>query len=212
MAIVFPDKSSEQTFNTVLKSYGQSRCPTIDKIAKSMIRLFVNCFLTKNCLSGFNETNINRLLVNYSPNASKRVDDDISYTVLKVFKNRYWSSAQLVKWSVFGRLMSIYKDEVSLRVVSFADLTLVVMFMVADGTMLLRPGCLESVLYGDPFYVRAIISSYWFANGLRYRDIFDVKFQPDDVFQRRQMEYLRRCSKRTTNNADAYGLVVQKQQ
>ncbi len=134
MAIVFPDESCEQTFNTVLKSYGQSRGPTIDKIVKSMIRLFVNGFLTKNCLSCFSETNVNRLLVNYNPDASKLVED-LSYCVVQQFKNIYWSDAQLLKWRIFERMMIIYRKDVPLRVVSFADLTLVVIFMAAFGMM-----------------------------------------------------------------------------
>ncbi len=75
------------------------------------------------------------------------------------------------------------------------------------------PVCFESVLFGDPFYVRAIISSYWFANGLAVRDVFDVKFLPADEFERRETEYLRRCSKRypTGNDDDAFGLAVQRQ-
>jgi hypothetical protein len=199
MAIVFPKRSHEHVFQTVLDSYGHPRGPTVDRIVKSMIRFFANSFLVMKCISGFGETNINRLLVNYRPDASKLVDDALAYRVVKPFKNRYWSDAQLVHWNLFDRLMVIHRngeDAFQLRVVSFADVTLMVIFMVSVEMIQLEPVCFESVLHGDPFYVRSIICRHWFLNGLNYRDVFEIKFRPEDQFELRKTDYLRRCSKR----------------
>lgn len=193
-------KIYDEFFHSLLTGYGKPKSQTVDKIVRTMIAFFINSFLTMTCLSGYNETNVNRLLVNYTPTACRKTNRDICYLVVKGFKNLYWSESHLVNWDSFPILMSILKCEAPTRLISMGDIVLSVIFLNATGVLKINPMYFVGLLDGDPFYVRRIVTHYWFQRGLCFREIREFKFAEDDLLERRKNDYMKRCLRKPWKN------------
>ena len=152
------------------------------------------------CLTGYNETNMNRLLINYRPDASDYVDDRILYDVVKQFKNLYWAKAHLVNWRLYTRLRAILNDNLPNNIISMADITMAVIFMNGVGIIQINPMYLTNTVRGKPFIIKEVISRYWFLKGLKYREIFQFKFSQGDYFERRKKLYMKECTSNTTSS------------
>lgn len=183
----------ERFFNAILRSNGKPRSGLIVEIVDSMILFFVNVFITMTSLSIYNETNMNRLFVNYCP-MSNYVDEKRIYRINRKFGNLYLAKAQLVKWSSYNCLTAVLDRSVPLKVISLADIVITIIYMNAIGAMKINPVFFIKVLRGEPFYVKSIISQYWFLSGLRYREVYEFKFQQRDFFEERKKKYLGTCS------------------
>lgn len=184
-------------FHFVLTSYGKTKPDIIRNIEKSMIVLFINVFLMKTCITGYNETNINRLLTNYSPDASKAVDDTILYSSVKEFNNLYWAKSHLKNWRLYSRFRAILMHRVPSNIVSMADLVITVIFMQASGMIQINPIYNTNILRGNPFFVKDVICTYWFMNGLKYKSIFEYKFHQEYFFEKRKKQYIKDCSEKS---------------
>ena len=184
----------EHLLHYLLRSQGKKRTKLIDVCVNSLITFFINVFLAMNCLSGYNETNVNRLLVNYSPYASSQIDKNIIYQVIKQFKNLYWAECHLLTWDSCDMLLSVLNHKVPVGIISMADITLTLIAMVSTGVVKINPMYFKNFLTGNPFYIKQIISQYWFHNGLRYRNVFEFKFKQSDEMEKRKKQYMNQCS------------------
>lgn len=181
----------ERFFHALLRSYGKPRCDIVAEIVDSMMVFFINNFLTMTCLSIYNETNLNRLFINYSPTLSERVDDAHIYAINKQFRNLYLAKSHLTKWNSYECLMTVLDRKVSLTVISLADIVVTIIYLNAMGAMKINPVYYKQVLRGEPFYVKGIISQYWFLTGLKYRDVYELKFRQTDAFEERKKQYMK---------------------
>lgn len=195
--IIFGDgeksKRYKEQFHTMLSSCGKQESECIRVMRKIMIDFFVNSFLTMTCLSAYNETNLNRLLVSYKPFDSIRKSE--YYSVVKRFKNLYWAESMLRHWSSYSLLQAVTSEQVHLTVISFSDLVMFVIFAVANKVISLHPSLLKGVIFGNPFYVRDIIYRYWFLHGLSVREVYEYKFHHIDFLAWRKKQYLKECLK-----------------
>ena len=180
-------------FHHMICSCGKPDNEAMRLLRKTMITFFINCFLTMSCLSSYNETNINRLLVNYDPSKQSLPISD-RYQVLKKFKNLYWAESMLKNWSSYSILRAVYSDSITPTVVSFADLVLFVLFSVAANIVSINPKMFREILFGKPFYIRDLICRYWFLHGLSIRDVYEYKFHHVDFLVWRKKQYMRECS------------------
>ena len=186
----------ESLLHYLLKSQGQRRTHIVNLCVNSMIVFFINTFLTMYCLSGYNETNVNRLLINYSPSASDSINESMIYPMLKKFKNLYWASSNLLTWDSYGMLSAVLNHKVPLTFISMADVTITLIFMISTGLIKVNPMYFKNFLTGNPFYIKHIISQYWFLRGLRYKEVYEFKFQHCDRMERRKIQYMNQCSKK----------------
>lgn len=184
----------ERLLHFLLRSQGQRRTNIINLCVNSMIVFFINVFLAMHCISGYNETNITRLLVNYSPSATNRINKHMIYPVVKQFKNLYWAECHLLTWDSCNMLLSVLNHQVPLGIISMADITLSLIAMITTGAIKINPMYFKSFLSGNPFYVKHIISQYWFLNGLRYREVFEFRFRQSDEMEKRKKQYMSQCS------------------
>lgn len=181
-------------FHELLRSYGQPRTAVICKMVSSVIRFFINSFLLMTCLSGYNETNLNRLLVNYDPDVGHILSDQHLYTVVKQFKNLYWAKSHLKHWNLFPRLHSILSQTVHNKTISMADIVACVIFLQINGIMQINPVLSLNTLNGNPFVIRDMICRYWFIKGLHIKPVKEYKFIQNDVFENRRKKYLSQCT------------------
>jgi len=181
-------------FNSVLTSIGKPRSTLIKSICNAMIIFFINSFLLMTCLTGYNETNINRLLINYSPAISDEIDDEMIYTVIKKFKNLYWAKSHLLTWNHYQRFNLILSNQVPQQLVTVADIIIVVMFMQATEMIQINPIIYLGTLHGKPLVFKEVVSRYWFIRGLKYKEIHEFKFCHEDFFEKRKNKYLKQCS------------------
>jgi len=183
----------EEIFDHILSSYGKPRTKLIDRVVKSILVFFINSFLAMNCISGYNETNINRLLVNYSPTAT--INQNIVYPVVTKFNNLYWALSHAATWDSYDIFMSILNEDVTFSTVTTADITATIIFMVSVGMVRINPIYFVNCIQGNPFYIQEIISQYWFRKGLRYIELHEEKrFKPVDRMENRKIEYMKMCS------------------
>ena len=187
--VSFNDRASEEYFNMLLKSTGQKRCKLIQYAVNSMIVFFINSFLVFSSLSGYNETNINRILVNYSPSADACVNDIMLYNVTKQFKSLHCSKSHLIKWNSYNILMKMLYTEST--IISTADILLTVVFMNCVGIITINPRYFCSVLSGNPFYVKDILCRYWFLKGLRIKNCKSCIFSRVNRLEERKKKYLK---------------------
>ena len=186
-------KRYQKLFHEVIRSCGKPDHEGVRLLRKTMINFFINCFLTMSCLSSYNETNVNRLLVNYNP-CDHALLMPKRYNVLKGFKNLFWAESMLKNWSSYSMLRAVDSDNVTLTVISFADLVLFVIFAVSANMVSINPKMFREILFGKPFYVRDLICRYWFLHGLSIRDVYEYKFHYVDFLVWRKKQYMRECS------------------
>lgn len=146
------------------------------------------------CISGYNETNVNRLLINYSPSATNCINKQMIYPVVKQFKNLYWAKCHLLTWDSCDMLLSVLNHRVPLGIISMADITLSLIALILTGAVKINPMYFKDFLAGNPFYIKHIISQYWFLNGLRYREVFEFRFRQPDEMEKRKKQYMSQCS------------------
>lgn len=148
------------------------------------------------CLIGYNETNVNRLLTNYSPESSEKMKLNLVYPVVRSFENLYWSKSHCVNWEAFPILMKVFESRSSLKIISQADIVMVMIFLTASGVMKIDPNYFVSWIRGDPFYLRRIMRQYWFSEGLVSNDKREIQLRQKNKIEERKLQYL----KRTRNN------------
>jgi hypothetical protein len=88
---------------------------------------------------------------------------------------------------------------VPLGIISMADVTLTLISMITTGLVKINPIYFKNFLNGNPFYIKHVISQYWFLRGLQYRDVYEFRFQQCDKMERRKIQYMNQCSKKKTN-------------
>lgn len=145
-----------------------------------------------NCLIGFNETNVNRLLANYSPESSEKMNPNLVYPVIRSFGNLYWSKSHCANWEAFSLLMTVYERRMSLKIISQADIVMVVIFLTASGIIKINPKYFISWIHGDPFYVKKIIRQFWFLEGIKPDHKREIEFRQKNRMEQRKFEYLKR--------------------
>lgn len=184
-------------FHTVLTSHGKPKTLIINQIQQTMIVFFINVFLFMNCMTGFNETNVNRVLINYSPDSLDFVDDGILYEVVKEFKNLFWAKSHLKTWRLYSRFRTMLMHRLPNNIVSMADIVISIIFMQASGIIQINPIYHMNTVYGKPFVIKEVISRYWFMKGLKYNEVFEYKFHQEDYFKWRKKQYIKQCSEHT---------------
>ena len=180
-------------FHWIVTSCGKPKTQVACNIVRTMITLFINAFLTMTCLSGYNETNINRLLINYLPDASAFVETKMLYPVVKQFKNLYWANSHLISWNLFPRFIAILRNNTPNDTISTADIILSVMFMQATGIIQINPILHMDTLNGNPLFIKDLICRYWFIKGLEFRDHYHFKYHNTDFFEKRKNNYINDC-------------------
>lgn len=176
----------------LMQSCGQPRTSLITGIVNSMIIFFVNTFLAMTCVSGYNETNVNRLLVNYSPEASDKLSNQLVYPALRSFKNMYWGKSHCANWDSFPILMKVFEKRTSLQAISKADIVMCLIFLTATGKIRINPRYLLGWMTGEPFYFRTLMNQYWFSRGLRYDLRCELQFAQTNFLEHRRLKYLSR--------------------
>ena len=189
--VSFSDLCYEEFFNSLLESNGQKKCKLITYAVNSMLAFFINTFLVFTSLSGYNETNINRILINYSPIADACVNDVMLYNVTKQFNNLHWSKAHLIKWNSYSILMKMLSSDSESEIISTADIVLTVIFMNCVGMLKINPSYFCSVINGNPFYVKDILCRYWFIKGLRIKRFKSYTFYQTNMMVERKKKYMR---------------------
>ena len=189
--VSFSDPAFEEFFNRLLESTGKKKCKLITYAVNSMVVFFINSFLVFTSLSGYNETNINRILINYSPIADACVNDVMLYNVTKQFNNLHSSKAHLIKWNSFDILIKMLYSDSESEIISTADIVLTVIFMNCVGMLKINPSYFCSVINGNPFYVKDILCRYWFIKGLRIKRFKSYTFYQSNQMVERKKKYMR---------------------
>lgn len=155
--------------------------------------LFVNTYLTMTCLAGYNETNVNRLLVNYKP-SDEEVGCRLFDSVLQ-FENLFWAKSQLFGWNSYRPFLHVYHNITKLKCVSMADVVAVITYCICSGAVEINPLLICQTTRGNPFFIRELIHRHWFLLGIKYRNPFDVKFLNLNPMEERRQQYLKISSK-----------------